>query len=96
MIVYLAQKYIINSTVFFVALIIFPLGFFDNAEYVIARGFFFGGVFGGVYTFFDFKKRNIWPLFDNLRYSKYLALALCFVGFQSLYYIIKPFIRPFL
>jgi len=90
MIVYLAQKYFINSVVFFVALVIFPLGFFDNTEYVIARGFFFGGLFGGVYTFYDFKKRNIWPLYDNLRYPKIPLLVIFYIGFQTLYFITKP------
>ena len=92
MIVYLVQKFFIYSVLFFAALVIFPLGFFDNTGYVIARGFFFGGIFGGVYLFYDFKKRNIWPLYDNLRYPKYLILFICFIGFQSLWYLIKPFI----
>jgi len=91
MIVYLAKKYFIYSLVFFVGLVIFPLGFFENTEYIIVRGFFFGGIFGGVYTFYDFKKRNLWPLYDNLRYSKYLLLFTCFMSFQFLYYLIKPF-----
>lgn len=82
----------INSMVFFVGLIIFPLGFSDNTEYVIARGFFFGGLFGGIYTFYDFRKRNIWPLYDNLRYSKYLLLSGFFLCFQLIYFIINLFI----
>lgn len=92
MIVYLAQKYLIHSTVFFVALVIFPVGFFDNTEHVVVRGFFFGGLFGGVYTFYDFKKRKIWPLYDNLRYPKILLLVIFYIGFQTLYFIIKPFL----
>jgi len=92
MIIYLFQKYFIYSIVFFVGLVILPLGFFDNTEHVIVRGFFFGGLFGGIYTFYDFKKRNIWPLYDNLRYPKFLLLFIFYIGFQSLYYIIKPFI----
>jgi hypothetical protein len=92
MIVYLAQKYLINSTVFFVALVIFPLGFFDNTEYVIARGFIFGGLFGGVYTVYDFKKRKIWPLYDNLRLPKILLMVFFYIVFQTLYFILKPFL----
>ena len=61
MIIYLLQKYVIYSAVFFVGLIIFPLGFSENTEHVLARGFFFGGLFGAVYTFYDFRKRNVWP-----------------------------------
>lgn len=92
MIVYLIQKYFIHSLVFFVGLVIFPLSFNDNTGYIIARGLFFGGLFGGAYTFYDFRKRNIWPLYDNLNYSKFLLLLLCFFGFQLLNYLIKPFI----
>lgn len=92
MITYLVRKYFIYSTVFSIGLIIFPLGFFENAGYVIVRGFFLGGLFGGIYTYYDFRKRKMWPLYDNLRYSKYLILSICFIVFQSLYYLIKPFI----
>lgn len=93
MIVYLAQKYFIHSVVFFAGLVIFPLGFFDNTEYVIVRGFFFGGLFGGMYTYYDFRSRNIWPLYDNLRHSKYLLLIGLFLCFQLIYFIIiKPLI----
>ncbi len=92
MILYLLQKYVIHSAVFFAALVIFPLGFSDNTGYVLVRGFFFGGLLGAGYTFYDFRKRNLWPLYDNLRVPKYLLLCLFFAGFQSLYLVIKPFI----
>jgi len=92
MIVYLIQKYFVNSLVFFVALVIFPLGFTGYSDEVILRGFVFGGIFGGLYTFYDFKKRRIWPLYDNLIIPKYYILFSCFIGFQLIYYLFKAVI----
>lgn len=89
MIVYLAQKYFINSTVFFVGLIIFPLFYFEETTNLVAKTLFLGGLFGGIYTLYDFRKRHIWPLYDNLNYPKYLLLFMFFLSLQILSLIIN-------
>lgn len=89
MIVYLAQKYFINSFVFFVGLIIFPLFYFDDTVNLISKTLFMGGLLGGIYTFYDFKKRHIWPIYDNLKRSKYLWLLVFFISLQVLSFIIN-------
>lgn len=89
MIVYLAQKYFINSTVFFVGLIIFPLFYAEDQVNLITKTIFLGGLAGCIYTFYDFKKKHIWPLYDNLNYSKYLLLLTFFISLQVLSVIIN-------
>lgn len=88
---YLTEKFILHSFLFFVALVILPLLFYGQPSYVIPRGVFIGGIFGGIYTFYDFKRRNIWPLFDNFRYPKGLLLSVLFLLFQAFSLILYPF-----
>lgn len=87
---YLVEKFILHSTLFFIGLVILPLLFYGQPDYVIPRGVFIGGIFGGIYTYYDFKQRNIWPLFDNFRYPKYLLLLGLFLMFQTLSLILYP------
>lgn len=89
MIVYLAQKYFINSTVFFVGLIIFPWFYAQDPVNLITKTIFWGGLFGGIYTNYDFRKKHLWPLYDNLNYSKYLLLLIFFILLQVLSLIIN-------
>ncbi len=91
MIGYLAQKYYTNSLVFFVAMIIFPLFLIDDTGYLVSRAIFWGGLFGGAYTFYDFRKRKIWPLYDNLTHSKYWLLAVLFISLATLAVLIQIF-----
>lgn len=92
MIYYLARKYFTHSFIFLIALIIFPISFFDDHIYFVSRGFFWGGLFGGFYTYYDFKKKKIWPVFDNLQYSKTLLIAGLFLCFQMIFLLLKPLI----
>lgn len=89
MIVYLAQKYFINSFVFFIGLTILPLSFFEDTTHLIAKTTFLGSLFGGIYTVYDFKERHLWPLYDNLIYPKYLLLITFFISLQILSIIIN-------
>lgn len=91
MITYLAQKYIANSFVFFAGLIIFPLSFGYESG-IVAKAIFWGGLFGGFYTFYDFRSRNIWPLFNNLNYPGYMFLTGFFILLQVLSFTIRLFV----
>lgn len=89
MILYAAQKYIINSFVFFVGLIIIPLFYFEDTSNLFAQTIFFGGLFGGIYTFYDFRQRQLWPLYDNLLIPKYVLLLAFFLLLQIISIVIN-------
>ncbi|HKJ34236.1 MAG TPA: hypothetical protein VKA34_20585 [Balneolales bacterium] len=92
MVAYLAQKYFINTLVFVLGLVILPLLFWGDTIYLIPKALFWGGLFGGIYTFFEFRKKHIWPLYDNLGYSKYLLFLILFITLQILSFVISSFI----
>lgn len=84
MIAYLARQYFINALVFVWGLSIIPILSGWNFISVIHQALFWGGIFGAIYTFYYFKKRNVWPLFDNLKYPRYLLLSGFFLSLQIL------------
>lgn len=92
MVSYLVKKYYVNSVVFFVGFIIFPYLSYGDLPYLLPRAVFLGGLASSVYTWYDFRKRNLWPLFDNLRHSKFLLLGLMFLSLQLIPLIVKPFL----
>lgn len=92
MVIYLAKKYYVNSVVFFFGFIIFPYLSFGDLPYLFPRAVFLGSLAGSVYTWYDFRERNIWPLFDNLRHSKFLLLGLMFLSLQLIPLIVKFFL----
>lgn len=89
MVKYLAEKYYINSMVFFLGFIILPYEKFGDLAYLFPRAVFLGGLSGAIYTWYDFRQRNMWPLFDNLRYSKFVLLGLMFLSLQFIPLIIN-------
>lgn len=91
MIVYLTQQYYINVSVFILGLAFFPVLSGIDPSYVLPRVMFWGGIFGGIYTFYNFKRRNIWPLYDNLRYPKYLLFVGMFLALQVINYGINSY-----
>lgn len=89
MVVYLAKKYYTNSVIFFLGFIIFPY-LYGDLSYLFPRAVFLGGLAGAIYTWYDFRKKSVWPLFDNLRYPKFLLLGLMFFSLQLISLILKP------
>ena len=68
---------------------LFPLFYFEETANLISKTIFLGGLMGGIYTFHDFKKRHIWPIYDNLKHPKYLWLPVFFILLQILSLIIN-------
>jgi hypothetical protein len=89
MILYLVRKYYVNSFVFFIGFIIFPYAGFGDITDLFPKVVFLGGLAGAFYTWYDFRKKYLWPLFYNLRHSKFLTLALMFFSLQLIPPIIK-------
>lgn len=92
MITYLAKKYYINAAVFFTGFFILPWFAFGDFAYLFPRAVFLGGMASALYTWHDFNQRSIWPLFDNLLYSKFLLLGVMFLLLQFISIILIPFL----
>ena len=82
MVLYLVRKYYINSLIFFVGFIIFPYARFGDFHDLFPKAVFLGGLAGAIFTWYDFRKKHLWPLFDNLQHSKFLILGSMFFSLQ--------------
>lgn len=89
MILFLVYNYFLNSVVFIIVLTIFPILLGMNTGSVVTQAFVWGGIFGGLYTLYNFNHKNIWPLYDNLRYPKYLLIFALFMLLQIINIIIS-------
>jgi len=85
---YLAKKFFIHSLVFIPALIIVPYTFTGDLAYALPRSFFWGGLFAAGYTWYQFREKNLWPLYDNLRIPKYILLGVFYLSLQIVNLII--------
>jgi hypothetical protein len=47
---------------------------------VLHRALFWGALAAAPLTFYELRRRNLWPLFDNLRIPKYLLLGFFVLG----------------
>lgn len=89
---YFERKYFVHSIVFSAGLVVFPISFTEHTGPETERGLLFGGLFGGICTLYDFKKRHLWSFYDNLRYPTYPMLVIYYLAFLLLYFLIRPFI----
>ena len=76
MVFYFIRKYIHIWLVFVIGLtglaIFFARMPLDEA---LPRGVLWGGVFAAGQLYREFKKKNLWPLYDNLRITKFVLLG---------------------
>lgn len=82
MVLYLARHYFINSIAFLLLLLVIPVLVGESWESMIHRSIFWGSFFGLIYTNYSFSKMKLWPLYDNLRISKYWVLSGLFLTIQ--------------
>lgn len=45
-------------------------------SYLLPRAIFWCGLLAAIQLYFEFKRKDIWPLFDNLRISKGLLFGI--------------------
>ena len=82
MIGYLAAKYFGNVLVLTATLALFSSLARIPMHDAVPRALFWSGLIAAVVTYRTFKRRNLWPLYDNLRLPKYVLLGL-FVAFNT-------------
>ena len=80
MVLYLAAKYFGNALVLATAMAFLSIGLARMpVQEAVPRALFWGGLVAAVVTHRTFKRRNLWPLYDNLRLPKYLLLGLLII-----------------
>ncbi|WP_103030265.1 hypothetical protein [Salinibacter altiplanensis] len=82
MILFLARKYFVNTLVFAAALALIPVLFGSSLIDVLPTAFFLGSTVAVGYTFWRFRKQNVWPLYDNLRLHRLVLFVGLFLGAQ--------------
>ena len=92
MILFLARKYFVNTLVFAAALALIPVLFGSSLIDVVPTAFFWGSVMAAGYTFWRFRKQNVWPLYDNLRLPRPALFAGLFLGAQLLTLALSVFL----
>ncbi len=73
MILYLVRKYV--AIVLVLAVLMMPFVGTSMNE-VVTQAFFWSGLVAAPLTYWEFRRRNLWPLYDNLRLPKWILLAL--------------------
>ena len=76
MIWYLARKYVAVVLVLAVVLMMAPAAFGTSPGEVAGRAFFWSGLAAAPLTYWEFRRRSLWPLYDNLRLPRWVLLAL--------------------
>ena len=76
MVRYLARKYVAIVLVLAVLMMPFPIIVGTSVHEVVAQAFFWSGLAAAPLTYWEFRRRNLWPLYDNLRLPKWILLAL--------------------
>ncbi len=76
MVHYLARKYVAIVLVLAVLMALFPTIVGMSVHEAVLRAFFWSGLAAAPLTYWEFRRRNLWPLYDNLRLPKWILLAL--------------------
>ena len=84
MIVYLAQKYLANTLVFAAAFGLLPVLFGGSLAATLVPALFWGSAAAAGYTYWRFRKKQVWPLYDNLRRPPVILLGALFLAVQPL------------
>lgn len=81
MILYIARKYFMLVALFAAGLAALPLLFARwPVREAAVSALFWTSSLAGAAVYWEFKRRDIWPLFDNLRLSRWLLLTTLIAG----------------
>ena len=68
MIIYLVKKYFVLASVLTAASALIPVvSGFMSIENAVSAAILFSGLVSPVVLHFEFRKRHVWPLYNNLR-----------------------------
>jgi len=76
MIIYLLRKYIWLMLVIAGVMTAFPMVGADvSLRQALPRGVLWSGFLAAGIVYYEFKRLNLWPLYDNLRLSRFMLLG---------------------
>lgn len=84
MILYAARKYATNTLVLTALLTLLPVMFGSSLTGILPSALFWGSAGAAGYTYWRFRKKKIWPLYDNLRVPRLALLGGLFLSVQPL------------
>lgn len=84
MIFYLTRKYLANTLVFAAVFGLLPVLFGGSATAILVPALFWGSAAAAGYTYWRFRKKQVWPLYDNLRLPPIILLGTLFLAVQPL------------
>ena len=94
MIFYLFRKYFAVMLVPAAALAVIPVTVARMpARIALSQAVFRSGLFAALVIYFEFKRRGLWPLYDNLGLPKNLLLTLFAVGNLIFYSALRFWMR---
>lgn len=76
MILYLVRTYVGILIVLAVLLMVLPTLFGIALRDTVLEAFFWSGLASAPLTYWEFRRRNLWPLYDNLRLPRFALLVL--------------------
>ncbi len=82
MILYLARKYIANTLILTAVFALLPLLFGSSFSSILPTALFWGSAGAAGYTYWRFRKKKVWPLYDNLRLPRFVLLGGLFLAVQ--------------
>ncbi len=82
MIFYLARTYLLNTLVFTTFFGVVPVLFGGSPTSLLVPALFWGSAAAAGYTYWRFRKKNVWPLYDNLRLPPLALLGGLFLSVQ--------------
>ena len=65
MVWYLARKYVVLVLVLAILMLMVPFGM--SLRQSVVQAFFWSGLAAAPLTYWEFRRRTLWPLYDNLR-----------------------------
>jgi hypothetical protein len=87
MILYLVKNYVLILTVVVLPMTVFTIARGDiPVDVALPQAVFFGGFISAALTYLEFRRRRIWPLYDNLQISRFGLLG-ALVGATLLLYL---------
>lgn len=84
MILYLARSYLMNTLTFAALFGVVPVLLGSPPTGILVPALFWGSAAAAGYTYWRFRKKQVWPLYDNLRLPPVILLGALFLSVQPL------------
>ncbi len=94
MIWYLARKYIVLVLVLAILMVLLPTTLGTSPRQAVWQAFFWSGLAAAPLIYWEFRRRTLWPLYDNLRLPRWILLALLVGVVEGLVLLVMFWVNP--